>query len=165
MSPREDSVQSPMCRAPLPLRGRSSVLATGARPRHPATLTQIVGKVRMANEPLVNHWWNVPLYVSARGLTTSLMSHPSGLGFETEFDFSANHLVISTSNGSSRTMPLQAGPVGGFLSQLMGLLDELGVSTRIWPVPVEIPGAVAFADDKAHTIYDPEQADSSGSCS
>jgi hypothetical protein len=120
--------------------------------------TQIVGKVRMVDEPLVNHWWNVPLYVSARGLTTSLISHPSGLGFEIEFDFTTSRLVISTSAGSSESMPLQAGPVGGFLSELMGLLDKLGVSTRIWPVPVEIPRAVPFAEDTLHTTSNPEQA-------
>src|ERR1700722_3905475 len=61
--------------------------------------TQIVGKVRMANEPLVNHWLNVPLYVTARGLTTSLISHPNGLGFEIEFDFEADRLEITTSSG------------------------------------------------------------------
>jgi len=120
--------------------------------------TQIVGKVRMVNEPLVNHWWNVPLYVTARGLTTSLISHPNGLGFEIEFDFLADRLQITTSSGGRRAMNLEAGPVGEFYFQMMGLLDDLGVSTRIWPVPVEIPGAIPFPDDTVHCEYDPRHA-------
>src|ERR1700691_409236 len=90
--------------------------------------TQMVGKVRMVNEPLVNHWWNVPLYVTSRGLTTSLISHPNGLGFEIEFDFLASKLEITTSSGEKRAMNLQAGPVASFYPQLMEFLDELGVS-------------------------------------
>lgn len=120
--------------------------------------TQIVGKVRMTNEPMINHWWNVPLYVSARGLTTSLISHPNGLGFEIEFDFLTDQLVISTSEGASSAMPLRQGAVAEFHARLMGLLDELRVSTTIWPVPVEIPGSIPFPDDSLHTTYDPEQA-------
>lgn len=120
--------------------------------------TQIVGKVRLANEPLLNHWWNVPLYVTSRGLTTSLISHPSGLGFEIEFDFLANKLEITTSSGETRAMNLQAGPVASFYEHLMEFLDELGISTRIWPVPVEIPGAIPFAEDGSHTEYVPDQA-------
>lgn len=120
--------------------------------------TQIVGKVRMANEPLLNHWWNVPLYVTSRGLTTSLISHPSGLGFEIEFDFLADKLEITTSNGGRRAMNLQAGPVATFYAHLMELLDELGVSTRIWPVPVEIVGAIPFSEDGLHTEYVSDQA-------
>jgi hypothetical protein len=121
--------------------------------------TQIVGKVRMVNEPLVNHWWAVPLYVTSRGLTTSLISHPSGLGFEIEFDFIAGQLEIGTTSGDGRTMPLRSRPVAEFYAQLMALLDDLGVSSRIWPVPVEIPGAIPFPKDAVHTTYDPEQAE------
>jgi len=117
-----------------------------------------VGKVRMVNEPLVNHWWNVPLYVTSRGLTTSLISHPNGLGFELEFNFLAHRLEITTSSGATRAMNLQAGPVAAFYARLMELLDDLGVSSQIWPVPVEIAGAIPFQDDDVHTEYDPEQA-------
>src|SRR5579871_6439348 len=67
--------------------------------------TQVVGKVRLALEPMVNHWWQVPLYVSARGLTTSLM-HAGGLGLEMEFDFTAHRLDLRTTSGGGRTVPL-----------------------------------------------------------
>lgn len=120
--------------------------------------TQIVGKVRMVNEPTVNHWWNVPLYVTARGLTTSLIPHPSGQGFEIVFDLLAHRLEIITTAGGERSLPLRSRPVAEFYSEVMRLLDELGVSTTIWPMPVEIEGAIAFADDTVHTTYEPEQA-------
>src|SRR5580700_6463574 len=84
--------------------------------------TQIVGKIRMANEPLVNHWWNVPLYVTARGLTTSLISHPSGQGFQIDFDFRARQLEVMTSSGSRKAFALEAGPVSQFYRSTMKLL-------------------------------------------
>ena len=120
--------------------------------------TQVVGKVRMVNEPLVNHWWSVPLYVTARGLGTSLISHASGQGFQIDFDFRAHHLEVSTTTGGRRTLALTAGPVAAFYADVMRLLEELGVATEIWPVPVEIPGAIPFPDDQVHTAYDPDQA-------
>lgn len=117
--------------------------------------TQIVGKVRMVNEPTVNHWWNVPLYVTARGLTTSLVSHPSGLGFQIDFDLHSHRLEIFTSAGAQRILDLRSRPVSEFYARVMGLLDELGVATEIWPVPVEIPDAIPFSRDDVHTTYDP----------
>lgn len=120
--------------------------------------TQIVGKVRMVNEPIVNHWWSVPLYVTARGLTTSLISHPSGVGFQIDFDLRAHELEIVTSAGARRTRSLRSEPVAEFYAEFLRLLDELGVATEIWPVPVEIEGAIAFAEDDVHTAYEPEQA-------
>jgi hypothetical protein len=120
--------------------------------------TQIVGKVRMVNTPILNHWWNVPLYVSASGLTTSLIPHPSGDGFQIDFDLRAHRLEIVTVSGSRRSMPLQSGPVADFYGEVMQLLAELGIATAIWPVPVEIEGAVPFVADQVHTVYDAEQA-------
>lgn len=120
--------------------------------------TQVVGKVRMMNTPLVNHWWNVPLYVTATGLTTSLIGHSSGVGFQIDFDFQRQELVLVTSSGQRRGLDLTAGPVSGFYARVMDLLDELGLSTPIWPMPVEIPGAIAFDEDQVHTAYDPDQA-------
>jgi hypothetical protein len=120
--------------------------------------TQIVGKVRMANAPMVNHWWNVPLYVSARGLTTSLVSHPSGVGFQVDFDLCAHRLEVTTTAGARRALLLQPGPVSEFYAAVMAALDEVGVPTAIWPVPVEIPGAIPFPDDDVHTTYEPEHA-------
>lgn len=120
--------------------------------------TQIVGKVRMANTPLRNHWWNVPLYVSATGLTTSLIPHASGIGFQIDFDFRTQRLDIVTTLGESRSVPLQSGPVADFYAQVMRHLSDLGVATPIWPMPVEIPGAIPLEADTVHTTYDPDQA-------
>jgi hypothetical protein len=114
--------------------------------------------VRMANAPMVNHWWNVPLYVSARGLTTSLVSHPSGVGFQVDFDLCAHRLEVTTTAGARRALLLQPGPVSEFYTAVMAALDEVGVPTAIWPVPVEIPGAIPFPDDDVHTTYEPEHA-------
>jgi uncharacterized protein DUF5996 len=121
--------------------------------------TQIVGKVRMVNAPLINHWWNVPLYVTARGLTTSLMPHSSGESFQIDFDFTAHTLEIETVSGSHRSLRLESKPVAEFYAEVMSMLDELGVATTIWPVPVEIPGATLhFPDDRTHATYEPDQA-------
>lgn len=116
--------------------------------------TQVVGKVRLANEPVTNHWWNVPLYLTARGLTTSLMPHPSGPAFQIDFDFLAHRLDIATVAGRSRSLALEPRAVADFYGLVMGLLDELGVATEIWPMPVEIPGAIPFPDDRVHASYD-----------
>jgi hypothetical protein len=118
--------------------------------------TQVIGKVRLANEPLANHWWNVPLYLSARGLTTSLMPHPSGPPFQIDFDFLAHRLDVTTVHGDQRSVPLEARPVADFYDDVMRVLDELEVTTTIWPVPVEIPDAIPFADDRSHASYDPD---------
>jgi hypothetical protein len=121
--------------------------------------TQIVGKIRMANEPLVNHWWNVPLYVTARGLTTSLMPHSGGEAFQIDFDFRSHLLEIVTVSGARRELPLRPMTVSDFYDQVMGALDELGVGTAIWPVPVEIEDAIAFTDDRVHAAYDRGQVE------
>jgi hypothetical protein len=121
-------------------------------------LTQIVGKVRMVNTPLVNHWWNVTLYVTARGLTTSLIPHPTGPSFQIDFDLQAHRLDIVTARDESRSLPLESRPVADFYAEIMGRLKELGVGTEIWPMPVEIEGAILFADDRVHARYDADQA-------
>jgi len=118
--------------------------------------TQVVGKVRLANEPLVNHWWNVTFYLSTRGLTTSPMPHPSGPAFQIDFDFIDHRLDLTTVEGARRSVPLQPRPVAAFYDEVMRALDELGVGTRIWPMPVEIPGAIPFPDDEVHASYDPD---------
>lgn len=118
--------------------------------------TQIVGKIRLANEPLVNHWWNSTLYLTAVGLTTSLMPHPTGPSFEIEFDFVRHRLDIVTVDGTARSLLLEDRSVADFHKAVMSMLDELGVTTTIWPVPVEIPNAIPFADDHTHTRYDPD---------
>jgi hypothetical protein len=118
--------------------------------------TQVVGKIRLANEPLVNHWWNTTLYVTATGLTTSVMPHPTASAFQIDFDFCAHRLDISTVDGASRSLPLEDRPVADFHQAVMAMLDDLGLATTIWPVPVEIPDAIPFADDRTHNRYDPD---------
>ncbi len=115
--------------------------------------TQIVGKVRLANTVPINHWWNVPLYVTARGLTTSLIPR-GGRAFEIEFDFLRHQLDISVSNGDVRSMALEPRSVADFHRELMAHLDELGLHTDIWTMPVEIPDAIPFEDDHEHAAYD-----------
>jgi len=121
--------------------------------------TQIVGKIRLAHSPLLNHWWNVPLYVSARGLTTSLMWTDDERGFQIDFDFVAHELVVAVSDGSRRTIALEARPVAAFYADVVRTLDDVGIDVDIWPVPVEIPDAVPFESDREHTAYDAEQVE------
>lgn len=120
--------------------------------------TQIIGKVRLANAPQRNHWWSVALYVTATGLTTSLIPHRSGLGFQIDFDYRAHRLDIVTTDGGRRSVTLQSGRVADFYAQVMEHLDHLGVGTEIWPMPVEIPGAIPLDKDTIHTAYDGDQA-------
>ncbi len=116
--------------------------------------TQVVGKVRLANEPLTNHWWNVALYVTARGLTTLPMPHPTGPAFQIDFDFVDDRLEVVTATGDRRLLSLEPRSVADFYDEVMRLLGELDVGTAIWPVPVEIPGAIPFRDDLTHGSYD-----------
>lgn len=115
-------------------------------------MTQIVGKVRMVNTPKTSHWWNVVLYVSSRGLTTGLIPHGAS-GFQMDFDFIGHQLVVTTTTGARRSVPL-AGPIADFYGAVMSTLDELGLTTEIWEMPVEIPGAIAFDTDREHVAYD-----------
>jgi Family of unknown function (DUF5996) len=119
--------------------------------------TQIVGKVRLAHAPLVNHWWQVALYVSPRGLTTSAIPSASGL-FEVEFDFLDHQLRISTSDGAARAVPLEAKPVAEFYAQTMDALARLGIATQIQPHPNEVETAIPFGEDTRHASYDGEAA-------
>jgi len=119
--------------------------------------TQIVGKVRLAQSPLINHWWEVPLYVSARGLTTSSIPCPGG-NFEISFDFIDHRLDIKTSSGASRTIALYHRTVAGFYREFMEMLRSLGLNVKIWPMPVEIPNPIRFDQDVTHGRYEPEYA-------
>jgi hypothetical protein len=119
--------------------------------------TQIVGKVRMVNTPLINHWWNIPLYVTARGLTTSLVPYGER-GFEIDFDFLDHQLRIEATDGGHASMALEPRSVADFYAELMGHLDELGLHTEIWTVPVEIPdNSTPFDEDHEHASYDAER--------
>jgi hypothetical protein len=118
---------------------------------------QIVGKVRLASTPLVNHWWNVPLYVNARGLTTSLMRSGAS-AFEICFDFIDHQLVIRTCDNRSKTLALKPRSVADFYAEFRGALSALGMTVKIWPMPAEVPNPVRFDLDTAHASYDPEYA-------
>jgi hypothetical protein len=119
--------------------------------------TQIVGKIRMALEPAVNHWWQVPLYVSARGLTTSLM-HAETRSLEIEFDFVHQALVFRPHDGPERTLALEPRTTADFYDAVFETLRELDVDVAILGRPVEIPVAIPFADDTTHASYDPDAA-------
>jgi Family of unknown function (DUF5996) len=115
--------------------------------------TQVVGKIRLALEPMANHWWQVTLYVSARGLTTSLM-HGNGAGLEIEFDFIDHDLVFKAARGDVRRLPLKAQPVADFYAETMATLTDLGVEVSILARPVEVPESIPFAADQRRRPYD-----------
>jgi hypothetical protein len=119
--------------------------------------TQIVGKVRMALSPRVNHWWEVPLYVSSRGLTTSPIPYNAGV-FEIGFDFIDHSLVIQTSGGTVKVLRLAPRTVADFYQELMAMLRSLGIRVKIWTTPVEIPDPIPFDQDQVHASYDPKYA-------
>ncbi|MGA7380871.1 MAG: DUF5996 family protein [Terriglobales bacterium] len=115
--------------------------------------TQMVGKVRLRLTPLVNHWWNVPLYVTARGLTTSRIPYGQR-AFELGFDFLRHQLVLETNDGIVKTIPLGPRSVAEFYHEFMGMLRSAGIEVKIWRMPVEIPNPIAFDQDRVHASYD-----------
>jgi len=119
--------------------------------------TQIVGKIRLALSPLVNHWWEVALYVNARGLTTSAIPYGEGI-FEIQFDFIEHQLKIETSWNSRKILPLRAQSVASFYAEFMSALKSLGIDVKIWSMPVEVANPVRFELDTEHAAYDPEYA-------
>ena len=118
---------------------------------------QIVGKTRLALAPKENHWWHVALYVSARGLSTSPMPYRSST-FEAEFDFIEHRLVVKTSDGRIREMALRPQAVADFYRQYMGVLDDLGIAVKLWPVPAEVDDPTPFLEDRRHASYDADHA-------
>jgi hypothetical protein len=118
--------------------------------------TQVVGKVRMARAPLENHWWNVALYVTARGLTTSPV--PAGArSFQIDLDLLDHRLAVTTTDGEVRSMALEPRSVADFHAELVAHLDDLDLATPIWTMPVEIEGAIPFEADHDHASYDADQ--------
>jgi hypothetical protein len=118
---------------------------------------QIVGKVRLGLEPMVNHWWQVPLYVSARGLTTSLMHH-DGRGVELEFNFVDHVLDVRSTDGRRRFVALEPRSVASFYRDVLLALSDLSVNVRIYPRPQEVAVAIPFPDDHAVRAYDGDAA-------
>jgi hypothetical protein len=119
--------------------------------------TQMVGKLRLALSPRLNHWWEVPLYVSARGLTTSAVPYRPGV-FEVEFDFISHVLRFTTSRNETKTIALAPRSVADFYREFKAALVALGIEAKIWPMPVEIPNPIRFDQDTVHASYDPVYA-------
>jgi hypothetical protein len=117
--------------------------------------SQIVGKVRLALTPPINHTWNVPLYPTVRGLTTSPMPHGKRF-LQIDFDFIGHVLVLQTSDDKRATIDLRRMAVATFYQEVMAALDSLETPVRIWRMPVEIAQAVLFDQDLTHRDYDPE---------
>ena len=119
--------------------------------------TQIVGKTRLALSPLQAQWWNVPLYVSARGLSTS--ATPYGTEFlEVEFDFVSHELRFRLSTGAVASLPLRAQTVAEFYASYLETLGQIGVSVHLYATPVELAHPIPFAEDVEHKSYDPDAA-------
>jgi hypothetical protein len=119
--------------------------------------TQIVGKVRLALTPNTNHWWNVPLYVNVRGLTTSPIPY-GGFVFEVQFDFVDHKLLIDRSDGARRLLELKPRTVADFYSEFMAALHSLGIEVAIYAKPVEVANPIAFAEDRLYAAYDADAA-------
>src|SRR5262249_43091428 len=119
--------------------------------------TQIVGKVRLASAPLVNHWWNVTLYVTPRGLTTSPICCGART-FEIAFDFIDHQLIIATEDGRIERLTFAPMAVAYFYSAFMDRLRRLGIEVHCGTMPSEIKDAVPFEKDRTHAHYDPAYA-------
>jgi hypothetical protein len=118
---------------------------------------QIVGKTRLAFAPMQNHWWQVVLYVTTRGLGTSPV--PVGeRSFDVEFDFLDQQLVVRTSDGETRTMALAPRTVADFYRDYMATLGGLDIAPKIWPRPNELADTLPFPDDRVHASYDGDAA-------
>lgn len=118
---------------------------------------QIVGKVRLAKAPMINHWWQATTYVTPRGLSTGAV--PDGdRAFEMEFDFCAHDLVVQVQGGERRAVALEPKTTAQFYSEFMAALDDLGIEVSIMASPVEVAEAIPFEQDTVHASYDAEAA-------
>ena len=118
--------------------------------------TQIVGKIRLALAPMMNEWWQVPLYVTARGLTTSPIPY-KGRVFQLDFDLFDHQLIVLTGEGETRRIGLGAS-VKDFYREVFSTLRDLRIDVEIWPTPVEVVRPIPFEHDTVHRTYDREQA-------
>jgi hypothetical protein len=115
--------------------------------------TQMVGKTMLALAPMQNHWWQVALGVTPRGLTTPPLPHGERT-LELEFDFIDHQLVARTSDGGIRTLALEPQAVADFYRRYREMLRALDADARIWPQPIEIANAIPFDRDREHVTYD-----------
>jgi hypothetical protein len=119
--------------------------------------TQIVGKTRLALAPMQNHWWQVTLYVTDRGLTTSPIPY-NGRTFDVSFDFVRHRLAVLTNDGDERAIPLESRSVADFYGEYKSMLRLLDIEVKLFPVPVEMPDTLPFKQDTAHASYDADAA-------
>jgi len=119
--------------------------------------TQIVGKIRLKLAPPLNHWWQVPLYLTSRGLTTTPIPY-GDREFDATFDFIDHVLVIQTSDGNAERIPLRSQPVADFYREVMAALHRLSIDVHIWTMPSEVPDPIRFEEDRQHATYDPAYA-------
>ena len=117
--------------------------------------TQIIGKIRLKLTPSANHWWNVTLYVTARGLTTSPMAYNDRL-LQIDFDFIDHVMLIKTNDGSTKSISLRPMSVAKFYEETMTSLESLDMPITIWTMPVEVPDPIPFENDNKHASYNPE---------
>jgi Family of unknown function (DUF5996) len=117
--------------------------------------TQIIGKIRLALTPTINHWWNSTLYITPHGLTTSSMYYYGRL-LQIDLDFISHLLFIVTADNPTKAITLRPCSVAEFYQETMAALRSLGIPITIWTTPVEIPDRTPFEQDKKHTSYDPE---------
>lgn len=116
--------------------------------------TQIVGKVKLALVPFLNEWWNVPLYLTARGMTTGIIPYQDR-AFQVQFDFIDHTLTVEASDGERQTLSLTPRSVADFYGDFMSMLRAIGIEVTITSLPVEVPNPVAFDADRTHASYDP----------
>src|SRR5438309_3536849 len=119
--------------------------------------TQVIGKIRLALAPMVCHWWQVTLYVTSRGLTTSPIPYGTRL-FQIDFDFLDHKLLIQTADGETRSLALAPRSVSEFYRETMAALRSLGLMVSVWTTPVEVEDRTPFEQDFRHAAYDPEYA-------
>jgi hypothetical protein len=119
--------------------------------------TQIVGKIRLALAPKINHWWHSTLYVTTRGLTTSTIPYGTR-NFQITFDFLNHQLLVETSDGVTQSIALTSRSVADFYQAVMSTLKDLDIEVRIWTVPQEVAEPIPFEQDEQHAAYDPEYA-------
>lgn len=119
--------------------------------------TQIIGKIRLKLTPHLNHWWEVPLYLTSRGLTTT----PIPFGdrtFDATFDLVEHALIFQTSEGQTERIPLRPRSVADFYHDVMSTLRRLAIDVRIWTKPSEVETPIRFEEDDRHASYDPVYA-------
>jgi len=119
--------------------------------------TQIVGKARLAQAPMINHWWQTPLYITSRGLTTSPMPYGERT-FQVDLDFIDHELRIQTNDGAAHSFPLRPQAVADFYREFMAALGSLGIEIGIMTTPTEVENPIPFEQDRKHAAYDNGQA-------